>query len=110
MPVAIKYVVAVVLLFCAIGIASADDGNETDTTPIIPAVSFGGIIDAVTIEVSGWFKQLVILGIIIGGAVYAYSRSDDSKASGLSFLKNNVLAVIFVIGLLWVVNWLFTLS
>jgi hypothetical protein len=109
MPIALKYVVAVLLLFCAIGIASADDGNETDTTPIIPAVSLDKILDAVYIQVAGWFKQIVGLMILAGGIYYIFGRSDEARAAGVSHLKRPVEAVIAVIGLLWFVSWLFTL-
>lgn len=101
-------ILAIVLL-CAIGIATADDGNETDTTPIIPAVSLDKILDAVYTQVAGWFKQIVGLMILAGGIYYIFGRSEEARAAGVSHLKRPVEAVIAVIGLLWVVNWLFTL-
>jgi hypothetical protein len=106
--VAMKCVIAAMMIFCAIGIASAD-GNETDTTPIIPAVSLDKILDALYTQVAGWFKQIVGLMILAGGIYYIFGRSDEARAAGVSHLKRPVEAVIAVIGLLWFVNWLFTL-
>ena len=104
-----KWILILVICLTVAGIAAADDGNETDTTPIIPAVSLDKILDAVYIQVAGWFKQIVGLMILAGGIYYIFGRSEEARAAGVSHLKRPVEAVIAVIGLLWFVSWLFTL-
>ena len=110
MPVTMKCVVAVVLLFCAIGIASADDGNETAANNTIPAVSLDKIMEELYVMSAGWLKWIVLLVLVFGGICYAASRSEESRASGASHIKNAIQAVVMVMVGIWLVNWLYTLA
>ena len=113
--VASKIVIALTLLFCAVGGAMA--GGEPDPKPeptmpdesIIPAISFGTILKEAYDLVAGWFKQIIALMVLAGGIYYLFGKSDKARADGLASLKRPVEALIAVVVILWVINWLYTL-
>jgi len=89
-----------------VSIASAVDTNKTN---VLPAVSFDDMGETVYEWLSGWFKWVVLIVIIIAGILHAITTSDKDGATGLRLAKNAVLAVAIVLFLTWLVNTLWSL-
>lgn len=104
-----KWILILAICSMIVGIAAADDGNETDADTTIPAVSFDKIIDYVYGLLSGWFKQIVILMVLVGGIYYMFGGSEEARAAGASRIKRPVETVIAVMVIIWFINQLFTL-